>query len=508
VNRVALHNRLVAFFVLVSLLVTGASFLRLGRVSIDHLQAPHDLYFESHNLATIESIRQNAPIYSPSFYAHLPFIITTYNPLYHYLVAALPAKSDNPFFTGRLVSLISLILSALLFLKVGECRKNLLAPILFMGWIFLLPVNVQNGAYLRVDTLALLFSLLAIALLEGGEGEYLRICLAAVLGFLAFTVKQSSISATCACFLFLCCQNRKGATLFAVLTSCLYGGFALFAQIVWGSGYWFSAYLSLLGHPVLLNNILDMWEAMLREPLFTLLVLVTALSAFEALRFDGVAVFRKSPFLLYLIVTTLVLLFTVGKVGSDRNHFMEFIFACSFWVLFFNKKYWTGLRSKWVAILPIFVFCAVSVFELYWGDSHRYSRTDPELTRYLQGVYRLAAKELDELGVDKGNLLTLNTHVLLYTVQRRAYLNDPFNYWLMWSTGVLDISPLVDAIEKRKFSAILVVSSENPYWIPALTFFPESPATNRVFRTLDKFYVLRKRGVFLYFLPRAELVQK
>jgi hypothetical protein len=507
VNRVDLHKRLAAFFALAALLVTGASFLRLGRVSIDHMQAPHDLFFESHNLATVKSICQNAPIYSPSFYADLPFIITIYNPLYHYLVAALPAKSDNPFFTGRLVSLISLILCALLLLKVGEPRKNLAAPILFMGWIFLLPVTVQNAAYLKPDTLALLFSLLAIVLLDGGEGEYPRICLAAVLGFLAFTVKQSSISATCACFLFLCCQNRKKATLFAALTCCLYGGFAVFAQIVWGSGYWFSVYLSLMRHPVLLDNVLRMWVAMLREPLFALLVLVTALSVFEALRFDGIVVFRKSPYLSYLILATLVLLFTVGKVGSDKNYFIEFIFACSFWILFFNKKYWTGLSRKWVAFLPIFVFCGTSIFQLFWGDSHRYSRTDQEHTRYLQGVYELAAKELEELGVEKGKILTLNTHVFLYAVQPRAYLNDPFNYWLLWSTGVLDINPLLDAIAKRKFSAILVVSRENPYSILTMTFFPESRATNSLFKTLDKFYILRKEGVFLYFLPRAELVQ-
>ena len=505
-NRITLHKRVAAFFVLASLLITGASFLRLGRVSIDHLQAPYDLFFESHNLATIKAIGQNAPIYSPSFYADLPFIITIYNPLYHYLVASLPAKYDNPFFTGRLISLISLILCALLLLKVGDTRKNLAAPILFMGLIFLLPVNVQNAAYLRADTLALLFSLLSIVLLSG-EGKYLQICLAALLGFLAFTVKQTSISATFGCLLFLGFQNRRNAILFAALTCCLYGGFALFAQIVWGSGYWFSAYLSFMGHSVHLNNALVMWSAMLREPLFTLLVLVTVLTVLEAIRTDGIVVFRESPFLSFLVVTTLLLWFTIGKIGSDKNYFIEFIFASSFWILFFDKKYLTGLRSRWVAILPVFVFCAVSVFQIFWGDSHRYSRTDPGLTRYFEGVYRRTEKELDELGIDKGKLLILNTHVLLYTVQTRAYLNDPFNYWLMWSTGVLDINPLVHAIEKRKFSAIMLVSIENPYSIPTMTFFPKSPATNRVFKTLDKFYYLRKRGVFLYFLPKAELVQ-
>jgi hypothetical protein len=507
VNKVSLQKAAAAFFILITLLVTGASLIRLTRVSIDHLQAPHDIFFESHNLATIKSIGQNAPIYSPSFYADLPFVITIYNPLYHYLVAALPAKSDNPFFTGRLVSLISLILCALLFLKLGESGKKLTVPILLIGWVFLISVTVQNAAYLRGDTLALLFSLLAIFLLDGEEGNYRRICLAAILGFIAFAVKQTSISATCACFLFLCSQNWKSARAFLALTCCLYGGFAVLAQMVWGSGYWFSAYLSLMGHPILLNNALRMWGTMLREPLFALLVLVSVLTALEALRRDGSAVLIKSPYLGYLIFATLVLLFTIGKVGSDKIYFLEFIFACFLWILFFRKTYWSSLSRKWIAFLPILVFWGISISELLWADSDSYSYTDKETTRYRQEAYELAAKEIEELRVDKGKILTLNTYVLLYTVQPQAYLNDPYNYWLMWSAGVLDINPLLHAIEKRQFSAILLVSRKNPYSIPAMTFFPASPSTNRLFKTLDKFYFLKKKGVFLYFLPRAELAQ-
>jgi hypothetical protein len=63
------------------------------------------------------------------------------------------------------------------------------------------------------------------------------------------------------------------------------------------------------------------------------LVLVTVLSAFEALRRDVSAVFKNSPYLVYLIVTTCVLLFTIGKVGGDKNYFLEFIFASSLWIL-------------------------------------------------------------------------------------------------------------------------------------------------------------------------------
>jgi hypothetical protein len=185
-------------------------------------------------------------------------------------------------------------------------------------------------------------------------------------------------------------------------------------------------------------------------------------------------------------------------------------FSTSIWLrpkACIRKTYWSSLSRKWIAFLPILVFWGISISELLWADSDSYSYTDKETTRYRQEAYELAAKEIEELRVDKGKILTLNTYVLLYTVQPQAYLNDPYNYWLMWSAGVLDINPLLHAIEKRQFSAILLVSRKNPYSIPAMTFFPASPSTNRLFKTLDKFYILKKKGVFLYFLPRAELAQ-
>jgi hypothetical protein len=101
------------------ILATIVTSIRLFKVAYYHLEAPHDICLETHNLASIKSINAGANIYSRHFYGELPFIITIYNPLFHYLVASLPESKSNPFFTGRLISLISTVLTALLLFFPG-----------------------------------------------------------------------------------------------------------------------------------------------------------------------------------------------------------------------------------------------------------------------------------------------------------------------------------------------------------------------------------------------------
>jgi hypothetical protein len=500
-NRLVLsYGVLFALFVAI-LLMTGASFYRLIEVSVSHLRAPHDIFFETHNLATIKSISQNAPIYSPKFYNDLPYIITSYNPLYHYLVAALPESSTNPFLTGRIVSFVCMILSALMLFVVRGSHRSIIGPILFTGWIFLLHLPVQFAAYMRNDALALFLSIFAVVLVDQEGSNKFRIAMAAFFGFAAFTAKQSFLSATFACFLYLWLNHRRNAKFFGLLSLSLYGGFAAFAEGVWGYGYWSSVYLSHLSSPINFRHMVSMLWDMLKEPLFTLLVIVTAGSIWYSLAQNGFKKLVRSPYPLYLALATLVLLATVGKIGSDKNYFLEFIFASCLWNTAVIKALGSTLIKRlWISpMLVLFGFLCFA--ELKWADSRSYSFTDAETTRYIQAVLNLTKRELAELEAPNKHFLAVNTQVLDYTVLDEVYINDPFNYWLMWNHGSIDINPLLRAIENRYFSVILLVSPENPYSMTALTFFPEGAKTRLFFETLREHYVLKKRGVFLYFVP-------
>jgi hypothetical protein len=91
-------------------------------------------------------------------------------------------------------------------------------------------------------------------------------------------------------------------------------------------------------------------------------------------------------------------------------------------------------------------------------------------------------------------------------LQSGAYVNDPFNYWLLWNSSSLDISALARAIETKYFSVIMQFNPENPIGVitPLHYSSPDSPVSI-VFRMLKKHYVLKKKGVFLYFTPREQI---
>ena len=57
--------------------------------------APFDLVYETPNLSTIMLIKEGINPYDPAVYDALPFVITPYTPLYHYLVASLPVLESG-----------------------------------------------------------------------------------------------------------------------------------------------------------------------------------------------------------------------------------------------------------------------------------------------------------------------------------------------------------------------------------------------------------------------------
>jgi hypothetical protein len=131
----------------------------------------------------------------------------------------------------------------------GNARGTVLISLLAIGLFFLIRQMTQNTAYLRCDTLGLLFSASAVVIAEKSRDHRLLIVLTAILGMLAFATKQHFVASTASCALYLFLKNRKLGMLFIGASVLLYGAFAIFAQAVWGSGYWFSTYASLLKHP-------------------------------------------------------------------------------------------------------------------------------------------------------------------------------------------------------------------------------------------------------------------
>jgi len=77
---------------------------------------------------------------------------------------------------------------------------------------------------------------------------------------------------------------------------------------------------------------------------------------------------------------------------------------------------------------------------------------------------------------------------------RETYFNDPYNYFLMWNSGILDPKPMVQAVEKQVFSIILFAYNDNPYRIPGMYPIVSGPGTARVLKALLENYRLSKVG--------------
>jgi hypothetical protein len=476
---------------------------RLYTAGVEQLSTPYDLLIESHNLATIKAIQSGKPIYDKSFYGDLPFIITIYNPLYLWLAASLPQDEANPFFTGRLISLIATILTLFLFFFPGYSKnhpKLLSASLLAMAWILLIPTFFSGTIYLHPDMLGLLFSGIAIIAIANPT-SIVRISLASLFGLLAFATKQSFICATAASFLFLAFSDFRKAVLFAAISVSLYGAFFILVQKTWGDGYWFSAFTSIAMHPNFLHlTLMRLWN-LLNEPLFSLLVVCDLASVIYIARRHK-KLFNESPYLIYLDLTAVVPLLALGKIGGEESYYIEFMFASLLWLLFSLRHLYQEFSKKFILSF-LLVFVIICGLQLSVAKPYAYFLDRTPLNAYYKNrVPETFKEDIADIKPRNKNFLFINTHVMT-PFSERIFFNDPYNYWLMWNYRILDAEPMIQAINKKFFSLILYRGKYDPYEIPGMYPIPEGPALPRINKAIQANYRLRKVGLFFYFIPRG-----
>ena len=474
---------------------------RLYIEALENLNTPYDLLIESHNLATIKAIQSKEPIYDEGFYGDLPFIITIYNPLFHWITASLPQDKANPFFTGRLISLIATALTLFLLFFPGYSKNRpelLFASFLCMGWILLIPTFFVGTVYLHPDMLGLFFSGIAIVVVANPT-TLLKIILSSLFGLLAFATKQNFICAMASSFLFLCFVNFRKAILFASVSVALFVAFFILAQKAWGDGYWFSAFISVSKHPKFFDLALNRLWKLLKEPLFSLLV-VCDIASITHVAWKHKRLFHESPYPIYLGLTAIVPLFALGKIGGEESYYLEFMFASLLWLVFSLRTLYREFSRK--LILPFFlVFLIIIGLQLNVAKPHEYFLTKVPLNEYFHSkVPEKFGKDIADIRPRNKNFLFLNTHVML-PFSERILFNDPYNYWLMWNFGILDPEPMIKAINNKYFSLIIYRGEHDPCHIPAMHPIPTGPAFSQINKAIQANYRLRKVGIFSYYIP-------
>jgi hypothetical protein len=450
-------------FSLISMLVAFLFLLRLCDVISHQLIAPFDLIYETPNLSTIKLIQAGKNPYNPEIYSNVPFIITIYTPLYHYITAGLPLHYANPFLLGRIVSMMSMLLAAsVLFLVFPRDKGSLIfvSFLAFATYFSFWPV-ISNTAFLKNDPLALFLSVFAVALAFNLRNQDWAPVLVAFLSILAIMAKQSYVSAAGSCLLYYLASNRRYCTRFIVSMLLFSMLIAVMATSYWGPGFWFST-VHALRQAVTFQQGYLVVRMMLRQPMFVFLLILTALSIWLSVKGHGAKVFHDSPYLIYVLFSGTILFLTVGKTGSSTNYFFEFLIAQLMWAVYAAGKNFLIYPRKPLLSLILLAFIFFSGVDVSCSKRLDYSFVDETIIAQRDSYYKKVKNDIKSLGVSNPSILNLFTHMHTYSITDRAHLNDPYLYMLLWKDGVLDSASLDQSISDNYFDVIMLPSRIGP----------------------------------------------
>ena len=466
--------------------------LRFGVVVADQLAWPFDLEFETLQLRTVRVIEAGLNPYGPETYADLPFVFSVYTPLYHLLVAALPEAAGRPFLSGRLLALAAMLLvAASLFAVDGRrTRPGLAAGA--CGWFLLLWPVAGHAAYMRQEPLALLCSAAALLLLARGGRR--AAAGAAVCCLLALGFKQSYVAPLLAGLLYLTLARRfDELRAFGGVLVGLGAAGAAAATWLWGPGFWFCTTAGTVdawsG-----RQFVWAWSEMARQPAFVALLVLAVLVGLAAARRGGAAL-RESPYPAFALVALVLLLATVGKIGSHSLYFYELLLALLMGLV---HELGRAPLPRWAPAAGA-ALLALAVQDVATSDVHRAILAWPDAVEAGNPYVDDARAGLARRGLERPLALNLGPLRVVGAVVDDFCVNDALLYDRLFRTGRVSPEPLIDAVRRQVFDLVLVATKQ-PVPPPAGADDPMS----RVVAAVDEHYDLMGRdSVLQYFVRRS-----
>ncbi len=538
-----------AWFALLCWLVLAAVLARVGTVVAWQLAAPFDLVYESPNLSTIEVVRAGGNPYSPAVYDDAPFVFTVYTPLYHVLVAALPASRENPFLSGRLVALACMLASAgLLFALprpvtgqpsarpqaswaarvVTSLRSASWAALAAACFLALWPVT-SNAAFLKNDSLALVCAAGAVVLIARGTGKRTasHLWAPALLCVLSAAAKQSYVAAPLACALQLLIADRRRGLAFVTWLALFGTLFALTATALWGSGFWFCT-VTAVHHPMSLQTARAVLAELARQPLASVLAGATLLALGVQLRRPGHDV-APSLLAFYVLCAALSFAATIGKQGSSTNYVFELALAAAMFLAVSGAAALCGRHEgtaggahrahRGAALVTGLALLAACSADLFVASGRDVSFADPETASYRVALadelrtrcLRLAGPDaviLDVFGFQHtfewlsgerlaGERPPGGGSPRTDSLWRAGFLNDPWLYSILWGQGTLSPTPLVAALKRGAADLVLLPAELDPTR-------PLGGPTGAVLAAVARHYRLAETGAGFAFWVRPK----
>jgi hypothetical protein len=435
--------------------VCAGSLWRVANVSADHLAAPFDLAYETPNLRSIQLMQEGRYVYDTALYEQAPWWLTPYTPLYHHLAALFPASASNPFVPGRLVAMGCMLAAALALFAVGG--RAVPVALLAFGAFFLVRPVTSNTAFLKNDTLALVFSAWGVFVLARARGRLPWQLVSAVLCGLAFCAKQSYGAAAAACVLWMFfTQPRRGLIYLGAGVATLLVAIAW----AWSEGFAFCVFVALLD-PMLASQLAYQLRVGLSQPVVVVLV---ALGLGGLLRLVARRRWQPlicTPYPLYALTTVTVMLIILPKVGSSLNYYIEPTLAVLMALVSWGRVAWVGDGPDGARGRPLGAAAALAVTlaagaELALAPRQDIAFTWPENNATRSAGFARMKAEVEAATKPDPRVLNLFYAGFSYPPFAKLELDDPLLYFLLWDAGWLKPDPVVAAVRGAEFDAILI----------------------------------------------------
>lgn len=370
-----------------------------------------------------------------------PFTIANYPPIFPLIASLLVRFFGLSLFPGRLLSAILTLFIGFFIFKVVKryTNDNIISSVAGL-FFFLSNWVVRWSVLLRVDMLGILLCLIGIYLFLKYENHPRKIFFSAIFFILALYTKQSLLAAPLSLCLYLLLTNRKRLCfkMAAVLASAGIGIFLVLNFITHGQfrlhtvSYTISQFSieNLLFHLKLFFG--GHWPIMIFVVSYFLIrILKKRLTLLE----------------IYFILAFLVTL-TVGKAGATINYLIEFwMVSCILLGLAVKTAQdvsGSRLLKNGMAALVLVACCLqflVSICVYHPVSPNKQDRI-------------ISDKVYSYFAASKGDVLSEYQTFLLFS--GKEVLFQPFSFTQLSKRGIWDQRPIVEDIQKRRFSLILI----------------------------------------------------
>lgn len=435
---VTLAARLLLQFFLVVAVIIFAAYAFSGikyPFSLDYGEAP--LVDQAIRLS------QGQNIY-PADLSAPPYTVANYPPLYVLALTPFVGDPAAAFTAGRIISVVAAVLTAVfLALITHTLSKNRLAAIV-TGVIFLaVPFVVYWSSLLRIDLLALLFSMAGLWLLVRWPASRWALIGGGLLLVAAIYTRQSyALAAPLAAFVWLWTQQgRRRALELAALVVGVSLLLFLLLTLLTGSGFFLHiirANVNPFRWTTVGNWLLQVGGTM---PLLVLGALLVAIFGYK--RLPG------WPLLVAYLLGSFLSALTIGKVGSNANYLLELSAALS--LLAGALLAWRQVNAPWQYVVAL-VLCTLQVGWLMRGTMDRY--VDGDLTLRRGDTEMLLALEAQLK--DVADPILVDEYMGLLTRNGRSLYLQPFEMTQLANAGVWDQTPLLEDLKAQTFPLVLI----------------------------------------------------